>query len=107
MRPKVCIECAIWNSFLANWFILKIKMKYFKSCSLILNIIYLIKNNGHSDMLIWYMSYYYQCRKQFLLLKGELWSILTLSSFFCTFGVLPVQTKMSKISVAYTVLSSF
>jgi len=35
------------------------------------------------------------------LLKGELWSILTLSSFFCTFGVLSVQTKTTKICVAY------
>jgi len=40
-------------------------------------------------------------------LKGELQSILTLSSFFCTFGVLSVQTKLTKIVVAYTVLSSF
>jgi len=34
-------------------------------------------------------------------------SILTLGSFFCTFGVLSVQTKRTKIGVAYTVLSSF
>jgi len=36
-------------------------------------------------------------------IKGELRSILTLSLFFCTFGVLSVQTKTTKISVAYSV----
>jgi len=40
-------------------------------------------------------------------LKGELRSILTLSSFFYTFGVLSIQTKPTKIAVAYIVLSSF
>ena len=40
-------------------------------------------------------------------LKGELRSILTLSSFFCKFGVLSVQRTTTKIGVAYTVLSSF
>jgi len=40
-------------------------------------------------------------------MTGELQSILTLNLFFCTFGVLSVQTKTTKIGVAYIVLSSF
>ena len=40
-------------------------------------------------------------------IKGELRSILTLSSFFCKCGVLSVQRTTTKIGVAYNVISSF